>query len=89
MQVCGAINRLRENVNEAINVDVRRSFNKMKHLTHDSLSRILKSYALVNPRLNYCQGMNFMAGFLFLTMMPAQLADDQYFELNQENGTEE
>ena len=57
-------------------MDVRRSFNKMKYLTHGSLSNILKSYALFNARLNYCQGMNFMAGFLFLTMMPAQLTDE-------------
>ena len=74
---------------EAIDVDVRRSFNKMKYLTHGSLSNMLKSYALINPRLNYCQGMNFMAGFLFLTMMPTQLADEQHFAVNQENGSEE
>lgn len=54
-------------------MDVRRSFNQTKYLSHESLSNILKCYALSNPYLNYCQGMNFMAGFLFLTMMPQQL----------------
>ena len=38
----------------------------MRGLSHSNLSNILKSYALINPNLNYCQGMNFMAGFLFL-----------------------
>ena len=38
----------------------------MSCLSHANLSNILKSYALTNPNLNYCQGMNFMAGFLFL-----------------------
>lgn len=38
----------------------------MRGLSHSNLSNILKSYALTNPNLNYCQGMNFMAGFLFL-----------------------
>ena len=27
---------------------------------------ILKTYAIINPNLDYCQGMNFIAGFLFL-----------------------
>jgi hypothetical protein len=57
-------------VTESINVDVKRSFNSMKYLKHENLSNILKTYALQNPNLNYCQGMNFSAGFLFLSMMP-------------------
>ncbi len=27
---------------------------------------ILKTYAFFNPEIEYCQGMNFVAGFLFL-----------------------
>lgn len=31
------------------------------------MTRILHAYALVNPQsVDYCQGMNFIAGFLFL-----------------------
>jgi hypothetical protein len=41
-------------VAESINVDVKRSFHQMKYLTHESLSNILKTYALQNPKLNYC-----------------------------------
>ena len=40
----------------------------MKDLTHDNLSNILKTYAIINSKINYCQGMNFMAGYLFLAM---------------------
>lgn len=40
----------------------------MQVLTHDNLSNILKTYAVVNPNLNYCQGMNYMAGFLYLSL---------------------
>ena len=40
----------------------------MTGLSHENLANILKSYALSNPSLSYCQGMNFMAGFLFLQM---------------------
>lgn len=28
----------------------------------------MKTYAIVNSELNYCQGMNFIAGFLYLTL---------------------
>lgn len=49
-------------------MDVRRSFNNMEVLTHENLSNILKTYAVVNPNLNYCQGMNYMAGFLYLAL---------------------
>jgi len=45
-----------------------RSFNNMLELTHENLGNVLKTYALTNPKLNYCQGMNFLAGFLFLCM---------------------
>jgi len=45
----------------------------MKFMTHDNVRNILKSYALTNPRLNYSQGMNFMAGFLFLQMLPENI----------------
>ena len=55
-------------IEESINVDVKRSFNIMQELTHENLSNILKTYAVVNPNLNYCQGMNYMAGFLYLSM---------------------
>lgn len=53
---------------ETIEVDVIRSFNNLKEIPQDTLKKILKTYAIVNPDLNYCQGMNFIAGFLYLAM---------------------
>ena len=39
----------------------------MKAISAENLINILKSYAIVNQQaLDYCQGMNFIAGFLFL-----------------------
>ena len=55
-------------MSEAIDVDVIRSFNSMTELKQETLKNILKTYAIVNPDLNYCQGMNFIAGFLYLSM---------------------
>jgi hypothetical protein len=58
---------LPKTVSDAIEVDVNRSFNNLKAISPDNLNNILKSYAIVNSRaLDYCQGMNFIAGFLFL-----------------------
>jgi hypothetical protein len=59
---------LSKSVIESIDVDVIRSFNNLKDIPQDTLKKILKTYAIVNPDLNYCQGMNFIAGFLYLTM---------------------
>lgn len=54
-------------VSDAIEVDVARSFNHMKDVTGANLNNILKAYATVNSnKLDYCQGMNFIAGFLFM-----------------------
>lgn len=55
-------------IKETIEVDVMRSFNNMKDIQHFTLNKILKTYAIVNPSLDYCQGMNFIAGFLYLTL---------------------
>jgi hypothetical protein len=53
-------------VSDAIEVDVNRSFNSLRAIQGENLNNILKSYAIVNQQLDYCQGMNFIAGFLFL-----------------------
>ena len=49
-----------------IDVDINRSFNIMQGIQPTNLRKILTSYAVCNPELNYCQGMNFIAGFLYL-----------------------
>lgn len=58
---------LSKTVSDAIEVDVNRSFNNLKAIAPENLNNILKAYAIVNQQaLDYCQGMNFIAGFLFL-----------------------
>lgn len=59
---------IQKQIKETIEVDVMRSFNNMKEIQHFTLNKILKTYAIVNPSLDYCQGMNFIAGFLYLTL---------------------
>lgn len=49
-------------------MDVKRSFYKLESIPPETLTSILKGYAVTNPALGYCQGMNFMAGFLYLSM---------------------
>lgn len=56
-------------MSDAIEVDVARSFNHMQEVTADNLNNILKAYATVNrDALDYCQGMNFIAGFLYMAL---------------------
>ena len=47
-------------------MDVQRSFTKMKDIDPQVLISILKTYAFFNPEIEYCQGMNFIAGFLYI-----------------------
>lgn len=54
------------NVEEVIIMDVQRSFTKLKVVDPVVLTNILKTYAYFNPEIEYCQGMNFVAGFLYL-----------------------
>lgn len=54
-------------------MDVNRSFNNLKLISGENLNNILKAYAIVNQKqLDYCQGMNFIAGFLFLVFGGAE-----------------
>ena len=57
---------LSKHVADTIDVDVRRSFTQTEGVEPQNLANILNTYAVVDPALDYCQGMNFIAGFLFL-----------------------
>ncbi len=59
-------NLIPNNVLEIINLDVKRTFFKENiEKNREILSNILKTIAYVKPKLNYCQGMNFISSFLF------------------------
>lgn len=64
---------LKSSVAELIAMDVQRSFHNFRHIVKpEILNNILKTYAFFNPEIEYCQGMNFVAGFLFLVFRDEQ-----------------
>ena len=63
-----------KNVEEVINMDVQRSFTHLKGIDPDILANILKTYAFYNQEIEYCQGMNFVAGLLYLIFMKEDIA---------------
>eukprot|EP00826_Nyctotherus_ovalis_P036575 TRINITY_DN3257_c0_g6_i2.p1 TRINITY_DN3257_c0_g6~~TRINITY_DN3257_c0_g6_i2.p1 ORF type:complete len:723 (-),score=163.69 TRINITY_DN3257_c0_g6_i2:91-2238(-) len=57
-------NLLSKATEEVIRMDVLRSNNE--HISKDSLAFILRSYAQYNKTIDYCQGINFLASYLYL-----------------------
>eukprot|EP00930_Biecheleria_cincta_P032933 TRINITY_DN22809_c0_g1_i1.p1 TRINITY_DN22809_c0_g1~~TRINITY_DN22809_c0_g1_i1.p1 ORF type:complete len:477 (+),score=74.91 TRINITY_DN22809_c0_g1_i1:104-1432(+) len=54
---------------QLIDIDIRRTFPELKTFDgpqQQRLKRVLNAYAGYNPRVGYCQGMNFVAGLLLL-----------------------
>jgi len=60
---------LDKNLNHLINKDIRRTMQENLIYNEDiylSLYKILKSIALLDKKLSYCQGMNFICGFMLI-----------------------
>jgi len=57
-----------ESISTIIDADVKRSFKNFERIDAESLANILITYAYHNPEVGYCQGMNFIAGFLYLIL---------------------
>jgi len=55
-------------------MDVQRSFTSIKAITPEALINILRTYAYYNPEVEYCQGMNFIVGYLYLLLRDEKLA---------------
>lgn len=53
-------------IEEVIELDVQRTFfqNDVENC-RSAIGNILKAIAYINPKINYCQGMNYIASFLF------------------------
>ena len=49
-----------------ITLDVQRSISTMPGVDAEALQRVLKAYAVHHPEFGYCQGMNFVAGFIMM-----------------------
>jgi hypothetical protein len=63
--------------------DVRRTFPRLAMFASDdgiaALWRVLRAYALHDPVVGYCQGMNFVAGLLLLHLdEPSAFAGEPY-----------
>mmetsp|Transcript_14559 Transcript_14559/g.14654 ORF Transcript_14559/g.14654 Transcript_14559/m.14654 type:complete len:115 (+) Transcript_14559:450-794(+) len=55
-------------------MDVSRSYQHHPQISDQVLKNILKTYALYNPEIGYCQGMNYIAGTLYLQVQNEEIA---------------
>lgn len=49
---------------ECIRMDIERSYNHIQEIDKNSLNCILKTFAYYDKSIDYCQGMNYLVGFL-------------------------
>jgi len=63
-----------KSVEEVIVLDVARSAHNMPGVDPQVLTNILKTYALYDRDIEYCQGMNFIAGFLLMMLKEEETA---------------
>jgi hypothetical protein len=61
-------------VEEVINLDVSRSEHQMPGVDPLVLISVLRAYALYNPEMEYCQGLNYVAGLLLMVFKDPELA---------------
>ena len=63
-----------EDVEEVIELDVQRSKHSMPHVSEEALLNVLKTFAFFNREIEYCQGMNYIAGFLLALVQDEETA---------------
>jgi hypothetical protein len=68
-------------INEIIDLDVVRCFQRVSSITTSNLSNILKVYAYKNKEIGYCQGMNYIAGTFFQVFNSEELSFKSLFSL--------
>lgn len=85
--------KLDEKVSELIEKDMKRSFHIMRNIGenysdgrsfHDKLTDILKTFAYCSPEIDYQQGMNFTAGFLYMYFEEEELAFKTFMRISEE-----
>ena len=57
-----------------IRLDVQRSEDQLPGVDSNTLLSVLRAYAVYNPEIEYCQGMNYLAGLLLLIFSDAEVA---------------
>ena len=53
-------------IDRVISLDVMRSFSLYSDTDKEAIKSVLRCYALTNPEVEYCQGMNSIAGMLYM-----------------------
>lgn len=61
-------------VDEVITLDVSRSEDQMPGVDPSVLISVLRAYALFNPEIEYCQGLNYVAGLLLMVFNDPEVA---------------
>eukprot|EP01016_Furgasonia_blochmanni_P032054 TRINITY_DN3309_c0_g1_i1.p1 TRINITY_DN3309_c0_g1~~TRINITY_DN3309_c0_g1_i1.p1 ORF type:complete len:834 (+),score=163.41 TRINITY_DN3309_c0_g1_i1:142-2643(+) len=70
--------KLPPGIEDLIALDVQRSFHNHKHINQLVMNSLLKVYAHYNPRVCYCQGMNYIMGFLLIHFLD-EMATFKFF----------
>ena len=55
-------------LNDVINVDIKRCYQDHPKVNSENLINILKTHAFYNPNVGYCQGMNYVVGTLYIQL---------------------
>lgn len=61
-------------IEAVISADLPRSYPHSQEVDTDKLGNMLRAYAIYNPRVGYCQGLNYVAGTLYWIMQDEELA---------------
>ena len=59
---------LSKEIEDVVALDVQRSYQGHPHISSQILSNLLRTYAYYDPDISYCQGMNYIAGSLYIQL---------------------
>lgn len=60
-------------LDEIIDMDVARCYQNHPHIIPQILKNLLKTYGYYNPEIGYCQGMNYIAGTLYIQIQDEEM----------------
>ena len=65
---------LGKEIEDVIAMDVQRSYQGHPHITGEILANLLRTYSYYDPDISYCQGMNYIAGNLYIQLQDEAVA---------------
>lgn len=74
LELVNRSNSLGTEIEHIIDIDVARSYQKSNLINPNQLKNILRVFASTHPNIGYCQGMNYIAGTLFIVIQDEDLA---------------